>query len=113
MDPSEAPPRDDRVLPYTRGLSLFIIPFLVAGFVILYLFPTHTRRLWAWPMQPTMTAIVFALQAVALIVLMEWQTRPGLIISVLLLGAGRGVVTLMRAWRNSPATANSVTVLPA
>jgi MFS family permease len=47
--------------------------------------------------QVTLTAIVFALQAVALIVLMEWQTRPGLIISVLLLGAGRGVVTLMRA----------------
>ena len=47
--------------------------------------------------QVTLTAIVFALQAVALMVLMEWQTRPGLIISVLLLGAGRGVVTLMRA----------------
>jgi sugar phosphate permease len=47
--------------------------------------------------QVTLTAIVFALQAVALIVLMEWQTRAGLIISVLLLGAGRGVVTLMRA----------------
>lgn len=47
--------------------------------------------------QVTLTAIVFALQAVALGVLMEWQTRPGLIVSVLLLGAGRGVVTLMRA----------------
>jgi hypothetical protein len=31
--------RDDRVLPFTRGLALFIVPFLVAGFVILYLFP--------------------------------------------------------------------------
>lgn len=31
--------RDDRVLPYTRWLSLFIVPFLIAAFVILYVFP--------------------------------------------------------------------------
>jgi hypothetical protein len=60
MDPSEAHPRDDRVLPFTRGLSLFIVPFLLAGFVILYLFPTHTQRLFAWPVQPTMTAMFLA-----------------------------------------------------
>jgi hypothetical protein len=47
MDPDPAQTRDDRVLPYTRGLSLFILPFLVAGFVILYLFPSHTQRLFA------------------------------------------------------------------
>ena len=35
--------RDDRVLGYTRGLSLFIIPFLLVAFVILYVFP-RTRR---------------------------------------------------------------------
>lgn len=52
--------RDDRVLPFTRGLALFIVPFLVAGFVILYLFPEHTDRLWAWPMRPTMTPMVLA-----------------------------------------------------
>jgi hypothetical protein len=52
--------RDDRVLRYTRGLSLSIVPFLIAGFVILYLFPQHTARLWAWPLRPTMTAMVLA-----------------------------------------------------
>jgi hypothetical protein len=51
---------DDRVLPYTRVLSLCIVPFLVAGFVILYLLPEHTARLWAWPLGPTMTAMVLA-----------------------------------------------------
>ncbi|WP_432875278.1 hypothetical protein ACQPYH_23820 [Kribbella sp. CA-245084] len=51
---------DDRVLPYTRVLSLCIVPFLVAGFVILYLFPQHTARLWAWPLRPAMTATVLA-----------------------------------------------------
>ncbi len=51
---------DDRVLPYTKVLSLCIVPFLLAGFVILYLFPLHTARLWAWPLRPTMTAMVLA-----------------------------------------------------
>ena len=44
-----------------------------------------------------LTALVFALQAVTLVVLMGWQTRAGVLVAVLLLGAGRGVVTLMRA----------------
>jgi hypothetical protein len=53
-------PRDDRVLPFTRGLALFIAPFLVAAFIILYLFPTHTGRLWAWQIPATMTSMVLA-----------------------------------------------------
>ena len=53
-------PRDDRVLGYTRGLSLFITPFLLVAFVILYLFPTRTDRLWSWTIQSTMTSMVLA-----------------------------------------------------
>jgi hypothetical protein len=60
MKASAGPNRDDRVLLYTRVLSLCIVPFLVAGFVILYLFPQHTVRLWAWPLRPTMTSMVLA-----------------------------------------------------
>jgi hypothetical protein len=52
--------RDDRVLPYTRGLSLFIAPFLVVAWVILYLFPKHTATLWAWTIPSTMTSMVLA-----------------------------------------------------
>jgi len=48
------------VLPFTRGLSLFIVPFLVVAWVILYLFPTHTARLWAWAIPSTMTSMVLA-----------------------------------------------------
>lgn len=44
----------------------------------------------------TLTMLVFALQAVAVVVLLSWQTRTGVLSAVLLLGAGRGVVTLMR-----------------
>jgi len=46
--------------------------------------------------QTTLTMLVFALQSVAVIVLVSWQTRTGVLTAVLLLGAGRGVVTLMR-----------------
>jgi hypothetical protein len=52
--------RDDRILEYTRGLSLFVVPFLVVAFVVLYLFPGHTARLWAWTIPATMTSMVLA-----------------------------------------------------
>jgi hypothetical protein len=53
-------PRDDHVLGYTRGLSLFIAPFLLVAFVLLYGFPAHTGRLFAWPILGTMTPMVLA-----------------------------------------------------
>jgi hypothetical protein len=52
--------RDDRVLPATRLLSAVIVPFLLAGFVLLYLFPGSTDRLFAWTIAPTMTSMVLA-----------------------------------------------------
>lgn len=60
MDASVEEPSDDRVLPYTRGLALFILPFLLEAWVILYLFPGHTAQLWAWPIPTTMTSMVLA-----------------------------------------------------
>lgn len=44
----------------------------------------------------TLTALVFGLQAVAVATLLLWQAPASVILAVLLLGAGRGVVTLMR-----------------
>jgi hypothetical protein len=52
--------RDDRVLGGTRALSLFIAPFLVVAFVLLYLFPADTQRLFAWTITPTMTPMMLA-----------------------------------------------------
>lgn len=60
MADTASTPRDDRVLLYTRGLSLFIVPFLIVAFVILYLFPGHTARLWAWTIPVSMTSMVLA-----------------------------------------------------
>jgi hypothetical protein len=50
--------RDDRVLPATRVVSVAIVPFLVAAFVVLYAFPGDTDRLFAWTIKPTLTAMV-------------------------------------------------------
>src|SRR5450759_3169471 len=52
--------RDDRVLRYTRVLSAVIVPFLLAAFVVLYVFPGDTKRLFAWTIRPTMTPMVLA-----------------------------------------------------
>ena len=49
-----------------------------------------------WP-QVWLLAIVLVLQAVALIVLLIWTRPAGVIAAVVLLGAGRGAMTLMRA----------------
>ncbi len=38
--------RTDRILPETRWVSAIIVPFLVAAFAILYLFPDHTQELF-------------------------------------------------------------------
>jgi MFS family permease len=44
----------------------------------------------------TLTAIVFLLQAVALVILVTWHHPVGVIAAVVLLGMGRGAVTLIR-----------------
>ncbi len=50
--------RDDRVLLATRWLSALIVPFLLAAFGVLYLLPEHTGELFAWNIQPRMTAMM-------------------------------------------------------
>lgn len=60
MQPVSPPVKDDRILGYTRALSVFITPFLLVAFVLLYLFPGHTKRLFAWTITPTMTPMVLA-----------------------------------------------------
>src|SRR5262249_24202184 len=52
--------RDDRVLGFTRGPSLVMVPFLLAAFVILCLLPGRTGQLFAWPIRPSLTTRVLA-----------------------------------------------------
>jgi hypothetical protein len=50
--------RDDRVLPETRALAVFIVPFLLVAFPLLYFFPDGTPDWWAWGIHPSMTALI-------------------------------------------------------
>jgi hypothetical protein len=54
----DAKDRTDRILPETRAVAILVIPFLVAAFGILYLFPLQTERLFAWKLQPAMSAMM-------------------------------------------------------
>ena len=51
---------NDRILPYLRVLSAVIVPFLVFAFVVLYVVPGETARLFAWPITSTMTSMTLA-----------------------------------------------------
>ncbi len=57
-NPSPEAADGGRILPATRAVSAIIIPFLVAAFIILFLRPHETERLFAWPMGPQMTAMM-------------------------------------------------------
>jgi hypothetical protein len=46
----------NQVLPATRWTAILIIPFLLTAWVILYLFPEGTEALFAWPINPEMSA---------------------------------------------------------
>ncbi|MCW2635801.1 MAG: hypothetical protein JWQ99_2168 [Blastococcus sp.] len=49
---------DDRVLRVTRAVSAVIIPFLVLAFIVLHGWPRKTGRLFAWPIDPPLTALL-------------------------------------------------------
>ncbi|MCU4716890.1 hypothetical protein [Halapricum hydrolyticum] len=52
------PARDGQVLPITRWVARFIIPFLAAAFLVLYGLPDQTTKYFAWTIRPEMTPIV-------------------------------------------------------
>ncbi|OLT53281.1 hypothetical protein BJF88_12505 [Cellulosimicrobium sp. CUA-896] len=52
-----AVPGDDRVLPFTLGVSWLVLPFLLVALVLLYLLPESTDRLFAWTIEPPLTAM--------------------------------------------------------
>ncbi len=48
----------NQILPETRWVAALVIPFLVAAFVILFIFPQETESLFAWKIQPSMSAMM-------------------------------------------------------
>jgi hypothetical protein len=54
---AEAHARGDRVLLLTRVVAAAIIPFLVVAFAVLFPYPGDTKRLFAWDIKSTMSAM--------------------------------------------------------
>jgi hypothetical protein len=54
----QAEVRGDRVRAATRAVAYAIVPFLVAGFAVLYPVPGDTGRLFAWHIASPLTAMV-------------------------------------------------------
>jgi hypothetical protein len=48
----------NQLLPITRLLAAIIVPILLAAFIMLYLFPNDSGRLFAWPISPPMSAMM-------------------------------------------------------
>jgi len=57
--------RDDRILPATRAVAGLVVPFLIAAFGILYLWPGRTAALFAWTIHPNMTPMLMGAGYVA------------------------------------------------
>jgi len=51
---------DDGILPQTRGVAIAITPFLVIAAFLLFFFPTRTGELFAWPIDPPLSAFLLA-----------------------------------------------------
>lgn len=51
---------ENKILPETRWVAALVIPFLVVAFVILFFFPAQTESLFAWKIQPSMSAMMLA-----------------------------------------------------
>ena len=49
---------DNQILLETRWVAAFVIPFLVVAFIILFIFPEKTEMLFAWKIQPSMSAMM-------------------------------------------------------
>src|SRR5690349_9685393 len=50
--------RDDRILPEVRWIAGVVVVVLLVAAAILYLFPDKTTELFAWTIQPTMSALL-------------------------------------------------------
>jgi hypothetical protein len=99
---STAQVRDDRVLRGTRWLAIFIIPFLVVASIMLFFWPQDTGRLFAWPIKPSMTAMMLAAAYMggiyffsAVVLASRWHTIKTGFLPVLAFASLLGIATLL------------------
>jgi hypothetical protein len=94
--------RSDRVLWSTRVLAAVIVPFLVLAFVVLVPWPTDTKRLFAWEIKPTMSAMVLgsvylggAYFFVRVVFASRWHAVAGGFLPVATFATLMGVTTIL------------------
>ncbi len=92
----------DRVRPATRVVAVVIIPFLLLAFAVLVPVPTDTADLFAWPIRPTMSAMVLgsvylggAYFFVRVAFAARWHTVAGGFIPVGLFASLMGIATVL------------------
>ena len=80
----------------------YLALFLVGAFVILYGFPRHTARLFAWPIKPTMTSMMLASAYlggayffVRVVAERHWSVIKGGFLPVVLFASLLGVATVI------------------
>jgi glucose uptake protein GlcU len=93
---------DDAVLPVTRWLAIFIIPFLVAAAVLLYIWPNNTDQTFAWTIKPSMTPMMLAAAYIGGIVFFghvaiarQWHTIRVGFLPVIAFASLLGVATIL------------------
>lgn len=91
-----------RILPETRVVAALIVPFLVAAFIILFLRPHETQRLFAWPMGPPMSAMMLGATYMSgvfyfctVVFARHWQDVKFGLIPVASFAALMGIATLL------------------
>src|SRR5437868_4041789 len=92
---------DDRVLPFTRIVAGFIIPFLVLAFFVLFPWPGDTKRLFAWQIKPTMSPMVLGSVYIGgayffarVIPAKRWHTIAGGFVPVATFASLMGITTI-------------------
>lgn len=93
---------DDRVLPLTRAVAWFIVPFLLVGFAVLWPVPTDTDAVFAWRIAPTLTAMILgaaylggAYFFVRAARAAQWHTIKGGFLPVVVFATLLGIATLI------------------
>jgi hypothetical protein len=94
--------RDDRILPITRWVSAALVPFLLAAFIILYLFPHRTAELFAWTLNPPMTALLMGAGYLSgayffsrVVLARRWSEVAAGFPPIFVFATGLGLVTLL------------------
>jgi hypothetical protein len=94
--------REDRILPEARWVAALVIPFLVVAFLILYMLPQETERLFAWRMQPSMSAMMLGAAYAggiyyftALLLAKQWHRIAVGLLPVTTFASLLGIVTIL------------------